>query len=335
MALCVALSVGTTAATGQPLNDRVTKLDDLVATADFDEAERLAEELLSSGSLTRAEVARAHLALGVVAAGRRDDDRALVAFARALRLEPELALSPAIGPEIAALFATARAATTPATDVPQVRLARVTPGVITVTLSMNDTARELAAGVKLEAAKDARLFTWSAGEPTEARWELGATACGRVTASVTDAFGNQLWPSAATLEPCPAPPPARSASAPRRSATPAEPPPAAQHTISLPVWCGVAVTAAFGVLTATAGVVSLKRRDAYLDARADTTLSLNQRWQLREDALNAQHATTTFGLLAVLAASTTLTIYAFTRPSSSVHVSAGLRPHGAALEGHF
>jgi hypothetical protein len=101
------------------------------------------------------------------------------------------------------------------------------------------------------------------------------------------------------------------------------------------VWCGVAATAALGIATATSGVFALKDRSRYKDALHAGSQATSDLWQLREDALSAEHRTTTLGLVTLLAASTTLTVYAFSVPAGGTQVRTSLGPFGAKAEGAF
>src|SRR5689334_8430761 len=65
--------------------ERTAELEALVRRADFDAAESTAQKLLRTGALSRAEVARVYLQLGIVASAKRDPARAAAAFRAALR----------------------------------------------------------------------------------------------------------------------------------------------------------------------------------------------------------------------------------------------------------
>src|SRR6266404_4511377 len=81
--------------------DPLSEIESAVDGADFDRAQTLATQELSSGRLDRSRVARVYLLMGIIAAAKRDG-AAEASFRKALALEPTLGLPPSAGPHIAA-----------------------------------------------------------------------------------------------------------------------------------------------------------------------------------------------------------------------------------------
>jgi hypothetical protein len=307
--------------------ERTSELEALVRRADFDAAETTAQKLLRTGALTRGEVARVYLQLGIVASAKRDSARATAAFRAALRLDGELRLAPSAGPHVAATFDRARtAAPDPTSEDPKIVL-MAAPG--TGELSVEAPSRR--AGDDL-----ARRVAVTIGETREAR-DLGlvplqfslelpksVASCATATAAVLDEFGNELWPAVSSIEVCrarpPAPPPpipgARRASAIAAPTTKAQavdvltggssPPP--PKTISRPTWVAAAATSAAAVGTAVLGLVALERRDDYNSSFGGTATPDQQR-QLRELAVTAERRATAGGIVTALLATATVVLY--------------------------
>jgi len=209
--------------------------------------------------------------------------------------------------------------------VPKVELSREAGGALVVRLVTSSSNRDIAKGVRLDLPHEHPLLRWQADEVTVSRLEVSVEHCLAVTASVTDDFGNELWPALASLGPCaPARTPAQ-----LDAVTPAFRPAAAsvlrhdsKRSLSVPVWCGIAASAGLGIATAVSGVVALNERADYRTSLRDPTRTVFARWQLRETALNAEHRATVFGLLTAVAASSTLVLYSFTDARSNARVTA-------------
>ena len=305
--------------------ERTSDLEALVRRADFDAAETTAQKLLRTGSLSRVEVARVYLQLGIVASAKRDSAGAAAAFRKALRLDGELRLSPSAGPHVAETFGRAKAAAPDSTaNDPKVVL----------------TAPPGAGGVSVEApARRAgddlpRRVVVTIGDVREAR-DLGpmparfsvalptsVARCATATAGVLDEFGNELWPAVASVEVCRAPPPASDGAdrrrpppliAPRPTA-PAEgvlsktSSPPAPRSVSRATWVAAAMTGAAAVATTVLGVVALERRDDYNSSFGGSATPDQQR-QLRELAVTAERRSTAGAIVTGLLATATVVLY--------------------------
>ena len=304
----------------------IRQVEAFVRKADFDAAEQAARKLLQSGSLTRQEVARVYLQLGVVASARRDAAGAEDAFRNALRLEGDLSLHASAGPHVAQTFARVKASM-PSSSSPGPVIA-LTSAAATGELSVEAAARTRDDGL-------ARRVTVRIADLTEAR-DLGpdpvrfslslpasVDGCATATASLLDEFGNELWPAVAAKEVCRPPPlvPASSVAGPlpasatvaRKSPPPSSemlsmtPPPSARP-ISRAVWVGAATTGAAAAATAVLGFVALERREDY-DNNLGGTATPDQSRQLRDLALTAEHRATVAAIVTGILAATTAVLY--------------------------
>jgi hypothetical protein len=299
--------------------ERTAELEALVRRADFDAAETAAQKLLRSGALSRREVARVYLQLGIVASAKRDSARATAAFRTALRLDGELRLAPSAGPHVAATFDRAKAAALDAaSDPPKVVL---TAAAGTGELSVEAPPRQ--AGDDL-----AHRVAVTIGDEREAR-DLGTlplqfsialpssvASCATATATVLDEFGNELWPAVASVEVCRNPPPALERAPPPVSPTiksqalnvltgGSSPPP---KPVSPATWVAAAATGAAAVGTAVLGFVALERRDDY-DGSFGGSATPDQQRQLRELAVTAERRATAGGIVTALLATATVVLY--------------------------
>jgi hypothetical protein len=284
------------------------ELEGLVRKADFDVAERVAQELLRSRALKRSEIARVYLQLGILSSAKRDATRAEAEFRRALRLDADLRLSPSVGPHVAANLARAKAALASSSPVDPVVVLKATPG--SGGLSIETSARRDEDGL-------VRQITLRIGDAREIR-DLGdaplhfslplppiVIACATASASVLDEFGNELWPDIASVEVCrppPAAPPSTEEKLVESPAHPAEAPVRQVEVVaakavtpktsgSRPFWVAVAATAVAAVGTTVLGVVALERRDEYHSSFSDGS-TFEQQSRLYELASTAQDRAT-------------------------------------------
>lgn len=302
------------------------ELDALVRKADFDAAERAAQNLLRSGALARADVARVYLQLGIVSSAKRDSARAEAAFRKALRLDGDLHLTPSAGPHVVTTLARAKAAVS--------SLAPIEP---TVALSSPAGSGTLSVETKVRGDEDGLLRRLSIriGEQRETR-DLGeaplsftialpatVTVCAMATASLLDEFGNEIWPAVASTEVCRPPPslpqPAKKktelesaavtpAIAPHSPEVVTAKPAALSHSVSRAVWVTAAATAAAAVGTTVLGVVALERRDEYDASLTDGSTYDHQR-RLRDLASTAEHRATGGAIVTGILTVTTLVLY--------------------------
>ncbi|HET9929627.1 MAG TPA: hypothetical protein VFQ35_03020, partial [Polyangiaceae bacterium] len=76
---------------------RFDVIEQLLESADFEGAEAASIRLLASGALSRSEVARAHLELGIVDGARGRMKEAELEFLRAIALDATAALPATVG----------------------------------------------------------------------------------------------------------------------------------------------------------------------------------------------------------------------------------------------
>jgi hypothetical protein len=303
--------------------ERTSELEALVRRADFDAAEATAQKLLRTGSLTRAELARVYLQLGIVASAKRDSAAAAAAFRTALRLNGESRLSPSAGPHVGEMFRRAQAAVPdPASSDPKVILtAPAGAGEVSVEAPArrpgDDLPRRVA--VTIDDVREARDL---GPEPLRFSVALPASVsrCATASAGVLDEFGNEVWPAVASVEVCRAPAPTRAVAG--RAPPPVSPttkvqtvdvlsgrpsPPSPKPT-SRATWVAAAVTGAAAVATTVLGVVALERRDDYNSSFRGTATPDQQR-QLRELAMTAERRATAGAVVTALVASATVVLY--------------------------
>jgi hypothetical protein len=292
--------------------DVTGELDALVRRADFDAAEARAETLLHSGSLTRAQAARAYLALGVVSSARRETEKAEVAFRRALMLDAGLPPPAGVGPHVAASFAKARAA-----------LGSLPPAAPPVTL----TALPGAPSFRIETGRAtdeglARRFAVRVAglreehELGKERGELvvslptSVVGCATASVGLLDEHGNELWPAVASAEVCRRTAAGRPEAAGLDKALLAgeraheKPAPKSRRA----VWVTGAVTGGLLVATGVLGWVAVERRNEYHDS-IDSGARLDEQRRLMEDASTAQHRATIGAIATGVMAAAMLIVY--------------------------
>jgi hypothetical protein len=324
--ICVAMAAEADA------GERTREIEALVRRADFDVAERAARKLLQSGSLSRHEVARVYLQLGIIASAKRDAAGGAAAFRNALRLDGELTLHASAGPHVAQTFARVKSSI-PAADsaTPAITL-RAVPGqgelAIEAAPRPEGPARRVS--VRIAEREEARDL---GAEPLRFSLQLPASVdgCATATASVLDEFGNELWPAVASQEVC-RPPPIAAAPADvdnrpvslvvrPRSPTPssnvlstgASPvPTSAPRALARASWTAAAMTGAAAVGTAVLGIVALERGNEYKDSLGGSA-SYEQQRQLRELAETAQSRATAGAIVTGALAVTTAVLYIWGR----------------------
>jgi hypothetical protein len=300
------------------------QLETLVRNADFDAAERVAQRLLRSGQLARAEAARVYLQLGIVSSAKRETARAEAALRKALRLDGELRLSPSVGPHVAANLARAKAS-----------ISSSPPINPTVALTTPSGSTELLVATTVRRDEDGllRRISVNIGDAHETR-DLGeaplqfsialpatVATCATATASILDEFGNELWPEVASAEFC-RPRPRAVVLANKEAAAPVATPQAAadcreiissgtgppSRSLSHWFWIAAAATGAAVLGTTLLGLTALERRDEYHLSLNDGS-SAQQQSRLRELALTAEHRTTAGAIAAGLFGVATVVFY--------------------------
>lgn len=318
MAIVGAFSTGIATATaaeaeaGEPTQN----LEALVRKADFDAAEKEAQRLLVSGTLTRPQVARIHLELGIVASAKRDSLKAEAAFRRALRLDHDLRLSAWVGPHVTETFDQAKAALLPMKSAqPTVSLVpTLGTGDLLVEVTSGNDEDDLARRLLLRIGdlRDVRDF---GAEPLRFVLSLppSVTGCATARASILDEHGNELWPEVASARVCRLPAPSPSTSvrptgtppsslAVQSQAAPSSPP------IRRSAWISGAVTGALAVGTSVLGFVALERRNEYQDS-LDRSAPPDEQLRLRNLASTAEYRATFGTVLTALAAAATVVFY--------------------------
>lgn len=304
VALIVVVATGSIPSVAAETADRAGELEALMRRAEFEAAEAHAESLLHSGSLTRAEAARAYLALGVVASARRAVGKAEPAFRRALTLEPDLALPAWVGPHVVASFEAARAAlrSSPAPTPPRIRLVPIS-GAPRLRIWIDGRGDGPVHRVVVRVAGVREVHDLGTEATThEMPLPPRLAGCANATAGFADEYGNELWPLVASTEVC-RPTPA----APCVTQTPApEPPRSTFRSPERAMWTAGALT---GGLVLTAGVlgwVALERRHEYHQS-LDAMATVGEQQRLMEHASTAEQRATFVAVAAgVLAVATTV-----------------------------
>jgi hypothetical protein len=303
-------------ATAAEIEDPIQGLEGMVRGADFDAAEIKAQGLLASGSLTRRQVARIYLELGIVASARRDPTKGEMEFRRALRLDDDLELSAWVGPQVVETFDRAKTAlSTSTTAAPTVSLAPL-PGTAKVSVEVaaktddDGLARHL-----LVRLADLREMHDLGEAPIRFLLSLPASikSCATVKAGVLDEYGNELWPEVASAELC----------RPLSLATPnsvrttypdvptivlSSNPGVPSRPIPRSVWVAAAATGAVALSTAVLGLVALEMRSEYDDSLTNSAGPAEQR-QLRDSAATAEHRATVATVVTAALAGTTAVLY--------------------------
>lgn len=317
----------------------------LLNQGDFDAGQRKAREVLASVSVSRADVARLYLELGVLAAANDQRDEAGLCFRRALRLEPTLVLAETAGPHVVAAFALAERSVLASPPL-RVSVRFVRPalrGELEVTVEVQGESDGLARGVVLDGGGYLAVRRNLEGSRTTFVEQLPAVtgACEPISASVVDEHGNRLWPELAQIDACPAT--ARSVQAPaanealfrpslvRTAAGPETP-------VPVQVWIGAAATGGLVLATTVFGLVALDRRDYYHEARDNPELPWFEKAELRERASRAERTATILGVASAIAAGATVALYLTrSRPRTAVGLVASPSSGTAlaAVSGHF
>jgi hypothetical protein len=340
----------TAEAASRPTAERLDHIERLIVAANFDEAEAETRTLLATGRLTRTELARAHLELGIVHSARGENEKADRALRNALRLDVSQALPDFAGPHVHLAFAKARGEiqSEPALHAEVALLAR--GSTLEVQASVDDGSDGIAAKVILQGPRLRRVFAFRPGERTlveEVRFV--ANECQTFVAAVTDEFENTIWPQAASVEACPetaevpAPrsadlrvPPAPDLRAPSfRVHRPIDATPPSGD-VPTQVWIAGGVAASLAVGTVVLGTRALDARSEYHASLSDPQRTLAFRVHLRERALAAQHRATLAAALAVAAGTTTGLLYVFRAgrgPAAGVALDRGMV--GLAAAGNF
>jgi hypothetical protein len=267
-----------------------------------------------------------HLLIGIIASAR-GDGKAEPSFRKALALEPTLVLPPSAGPHVAAGFARARES-----------LANQPPLRLTVEFAPDANPSNLLVDVKLagnaedvvhrlvvrgEGLYDVRLLR----EPGLRVVETlpSSPRCITLEASALDEHGNELWPALARTTSC-------------QPASPgATEPPATSRPIPNAVLIGGALTGGLGVATIVLGVLALDRRHDFNQANGDPARTPDDRKELRELALAAEHRATIAGIATLAGATVTAAIYLMrpTRSGAGIGVGPSLSTRGVVLSGTF
>jgi hypothetical protein len=300
--------------------DPLLEIESAVDQADFDRAQVLATQELSSGRLDRGRVARVHLLMGIIAAAKRDG-AAEASFRKALALEPALGLPPSAGPHIAASFARARETVNGRTplSLTVAFAADPDPSRVVVDVHLNGNAESMVNRlvVRGEGIYDVRLLREPGlhvvvSLPTAPR-------CISLEASALDEHGNEIWPSLARTQSCR---PVTAAATPSETTAPMVQPRApvdpGASSPSLPAsfWIAGAATGGLAIVTTILGISALDQRKTYDAANRDPARSPDERKELRTSALNAEHYATIAGIATAAGAVTTTAIF-FLRPKSN------------------
>jgi hypothetical protein len=306
-----------------PFADRFDHIETLLGQADFDGAEREATDLLRSGTLSRERLARVYELLGIVASARGDHAGAERALRRALRLDPALVLPKTAGPHVVDSLKNARASLAAQVELNVAVDLRMSSAVaeLDVRADVVGEPEGLAARVVVEAPDFRRELALAEGQRTlRERIQFSPGACRTFVASVTDEFGNVVWPNAARAETCRATEvvrPVKSTPQERRTPRAAHADPAqSAGTIPAQVWIAGGITAALAVATGVLGFHALDARSEYHAALDDPNADEEAVWHLRERAQSAQHRATVTGVMAGVSGVTTLLLYVF-RPTGS------------------
>jgi hypothetical protein len=313
--LVVFIALAGQIANAAEIEDPTQALDGMVRRADFDAAETKAQGLLASGSLTRQQVARIYLELGIVASARREPTKAEMEFRRALRLDEDLSLSAWVGPQVAETFDRAKTAlSTLTTAAPIVSLAPL-PGAAKVSVEAVAKTDDGLARYLLVRLAELREIHNLDESPIRFLLSLPASiqSCATVKVSVLDEYRNEIWPEVASVELCRSLSLAMSSSvrttnpdAPTMvlSSNPAEP----SRPIPRSVWVAAAATGAVALSTAVLGLVALEMRSEYDDSLTNSAGPAEQR-QLRDSATTAEHHATFATIVTAVLATTTAVLY--------------------------
>jgi hypothetical protein len=323
-------------ATTRTATEELARIEVLIGAADFDQAEDLDRKLLATGRLTRAELARAHLELGIILSARGAHEDANRALRHALRLDGTLTLPDFAGPHVSAAFAESRAkvasdsmrAVVDLSTDPQLSTLRVRGHVVS-------DPDELARNVVVEGPGLRRVLAF-VGEQRTLSEQLSVTSsvCQTFVAAVTDEYGNSIWPVAARLEACPQAVDAGQEAEARATppVQPHRPTDAAASPERIPpqVWIAGALTGSLTLATVVLGVSALRVRSDYHASLDDPRRTTLFRLHLRERALDAEHHATLAGALAAAAGATTGLLYCF-RARGAPAVSVAIRGGSAAV----
>jgi hypothetical protein len=333
--------------------DPIAVVEQLIRSADFDAAEARAREVLASGTLTRHDVARAYLEIGIAARALHNVAAAEEAFRRALVLEIDLQLPPSAGPHVVRDFAHVNALVSAAPPLAvTVKIAQRSGGqgpgdgpedgakdvldvAARVTGDDGGTGR-IVRRIRLRGGSIDVERALDDGGRLDLALPLPAalSACTEVIAAALDEHGNEIVPAAgrATLCPPPAPastPAALPSPAPVVVPSPAPPPRASVAALDgaapltdvavrrpIPgyVWATAAAAATAGVVTAVLGTIALSRRSDYQDLlKRHPDGSDPSTEPLYETALTAEHRATIAGVVTTAFGVTALVMY-FARP---------------------
>jgi hypothetical protein len=331
------------AAEAPSAEQRVERVETLVARADFEAAESEARLALASGMLGPAELARVYRELGVLAAARTDAERAGAAFRRALILAPDLALPPSAGPHVVELLERARRENQGRPRPTPVVLLTPASESVSVDARVEHDAEGLARRLVLDQGGKSVVYPL---EPAGLRTVLpvpGAERdCIEVRVSVADEHGNLLWPDVARRDVCPVDRTSRGSSTPPKiepagGSGPVLPAPAlgSERPVPTSVWIGVGLTGALTAATGVLGVVALDRRADFDDKNADPSVVVEDRQDAREAALSAQHRATAAGIAAAVAGGVTLTLFLARPTVNGPAVEVGVGPSSIAFSGRF
>lgn len=296
--------------------DRVAEL---IASADVDRAEREVQAAMRKGELTRAELAKAHLFLGLVAAARRKNELADASFRRALRLDGAISLPSGQAPSVEASFRRAVDAVRgePALEVAVDAAVQANGLRVTVVVSGDPEA----SAKRARATEDGRASVDVVldGGRGAAVVPFGADGCVNAKVVVVDADGNLLVPSAQPVRGCQ-----------EKVAPPVAVSPRVAQRPSTAFWLVAAGAGIAGVATGVLGVRALDQRSQYHDANHDPS-RVAERSPLRDDAARAQRTATVAGVAFGVLATASVALFVWDR--RAVQVDA--RATSLAVSGSF
>lgn len=311
LASASAWSPATARAAEVSASEKFAVVERLLDRADFEGAEEADLRLLASGALSRREVAKAHLELGIIH-GARGTAEAELEFLRALLLDSQAELPATVGPEVAEAFARARKRfeTEPSLSV-RVQIVRPDGAKEVIVQSFIQGVRVgLVERLEVQGHGLRQHFELDDSEPS-ASYRLPAVGlpCTPLSVRVSDRYGNELWRFEEGPEVCEG----------RRTPVTldAKTPPHERDVVSKParrslpaqVYIGALVSANLMIATGVIGIAALNARADYHRILHNPQIGLTQKQSEHDHASRLQDLATAAGIGAVTGIGATALLY--------------------------